>query len=66
MPTSAATWPSVGNGDEDSAADKVAEKATERITMARGEVWLLRIAAATGVFSMLAHGVDFLHQIGLW
>ena len=46
--------------------DKVAEKAAERITLARGEVWLLRVAAATGVVSMLAHGVDFLHQIGLF
>lgn len=52
--------------DEDGVADKVAEKATERISMARGEMWLLRIAAATGVVSMLGHGVDFLHQIGLW
>lgn len=52
--------------EQDSTADTVAEKVTERITMARGEVWLLRVAAATGAVSMLAHGVDFLHQIGLW
>jgi hypothetical protein len=46
--------------------EKVTDKATERITLARGEVWLLRIAAATGVVSMLAHGADLLHQLGLW
>jgi hypothetical protein len=51
--------------DDDSAAEKVADKASERITLARGELWLLRIAAATGVFSMLAHGLEFLHEIGL-
>lgn len=50
---------------EDDLTDKVAEKATERITLSRGELWLLRIAAATGVVSMLAHGVDFAHEIGL-
>ena len=46
--------------------DDVVEKAQERITLPRGEVWLLRIAAATGVVSMLAHGLDFLHQIGVF
>jgi hypothetical protein len=50
---------------EKSTGDKVADKAQERITLPRGEVWLLRIAAATGVFSMLAHGLEFAHDIGL-
>ena len=45
--------------------EKVQEKAEEKITLARGEVWLLRIAAATGVISMFAHGIDFLHEIGI-
>jgi len=45
--------------------DEVVEKAQERITLARGEVWLLRIAAATGVISMLSHGIDLLHELGL-
>lgn len=52
--------------NDKSGAEKVQEKASERVTLARGEVWLLRISAATGVVSMLAHGADFLHQIGLW
>ena len=52
--------------DEKDTTDKVHDYATERITLPRGEVWLLRIAAATGVFSMLAHGVEFLREIGLW
>jgi hypothetical protein len=52
--------------EDQGAKEKVAEKATEKITLARGEVWLLRIAAATGVVSMLAHGVQFLHEIGLF
>ena len=43
----------------------VQRKASERVTLARGEVWLLRIAAATGVVSMLAHGVQLLHEIGI-
>jgi hypothetical protein len=45
--------------------EDIQEKAQERITLARGEVWLLRIAAATGVVSMLSHGIAFLHEIGL-
>jgi hypothetical protein len=28
-------------------------------------VWLLRIAAATGVISMISHGIDLLHELGL-
>jgi len=48
------------------AKDEIQEKAEERITLARGEVWLLRIAAATGVLSMLSHGVDLLHEIGVF
>lgn len=47
-------------------ADDVREKAEERITLARGELWLLRIAAATGVLSMLSHGLDFLHELGIF
>lgn len=46
--------------------DQAQEKASERITLARGEVWLLRIAAATGVVSMISHGVDLLHELGLF
>jgi hypothetical protein len=29
-------------------------------------VWLLRIAAATGVISMISHGIDLLHELGLF
>jgi hypothetical protein len=28
-------------------------------------VWLLRIAAATGVISIISHGIDLLHELGL-
>lgn len=52
--------------DDEDTADKVVEKASEEITLKRGEVWLLRIAAATGVVSMLAHGVDFIQHLGLF
>jgi hypothetical protein len=45
--------------------EEVVEKAQERITLARGELWLLRVAAATGVISMLSHGISFLHELGL-
>lgn len=48
------------------ATEKVAEKAQERVTLARGEVWLLRIAAATGVLGMLSHGWDLLHELGVF
>ena len=52
--------------DNKGAGEKAVDKAQEDVVLARGELWLLRIAAATGAVSMLAHGVDFLHQIGLW
>jgi len=45
--------------------DEIQDKAREQITLARGEVWLLRIAAATGVLSMISHGIDLLHELGL-
>lgn len=46
-------------------SDELQDKARERVTLARGEVWLLRIAAATGVIGMLSHAVDLLHEIGV-
>jgi hypothetical protein len=45
--------------------DEAREKAGERITLSRGEAWMLRIAAATGVAGLLSHGVDLLHEIGV-
>jgi hypothetical protein len=45
--------------------DDIREKAEEKVTLSRGELWLLRVAAATGVVSMLSHGLSFLHEIGL-
>jgi hypothetical protein len=53
------------SGDK-SGTEKVQEKASEKVTLARGEVWLLRISAATGVVSMLGHGWGFLHDLGLF
>lgn len=45
--------------------NKVKEKASEKITLSRGTMWMLRIAAATGIIGMLSHAADFLHQIGV-
>jgi hypothetical protein len=45
--------------------EKVQEKAAERVTLSVGELWLLRIAAATGIMSALSHGLEFLHDIGV-
>jgi len=60
-------WDAVPVGDDDqSNAEKMTEAASEKIVLPRGELWLLRIAAATGAISMLAHGIEFLHQVGLW
>lgn len=50
---------------DDNVRERVEDKASERITLARGELWLLRIAAATGVLSMISHGVDLLHELGV-
>jgi hypothetical protein len=36
--------------------NEVEEKVTERVTLARGEIWLLRIAALTGIASLISHG----------
>lgn len=44
---------------------EVEEKAKERVTLSRVELWMLRIAAATGVASFLSHGLQLLHQVGL-
>lgn len=52
--------------DDKGAGEKAMDKAQEKVVLARGELWLLRIAAGTGAISMLAHGVEFMHQIGLW
>ena len=46
--------------------DKAAEKAAEPVTLERSELWLLRVAAATGVLGMISHGLDLLHEIGLF
>ena len=52
--------------DDNSKIDDAKEHVEEKVTLARGEVWLLRIAAATGVIGMLSHGVDFLHELGVF
>jgi hypothetical protein len=55
----------MADDDSEGVVESAKQKATERVSLARGEVWLLRIAAATGVVSMFAHGLQFLHEIGL-
>ena len=51
--------------EDKGAGEKAVDKAQEKVVLARAELWLLRIAAGTGAVSMLAHGVEFLHQVGL-
>ena len=43
--------------------NKIAEKADERTTLRKGELWLLRIAAATGVASFISHIGDLISKI---
>lgn len=45
------------------AKDKAAEKATEQITLSRSQLWLLQIAAATGVLSMISHLVELIGHL---
>lgn len=44
--------------------EQVKDKAGEQIRLPRFEVWLLRIAAATGAFSAISHGADAIGQLG--
>jgi hypothetical protein len=43
----------------------VKDKAEERTSLSKVELWMLRIAAATGIVGMLSHAADLLHEIGL-
>jgi hypothetical protein len=45
--------------------DEIKEKAGERVSLSLGEMWMLRIAAFTGVVGALSHAIDFLHQLGV-
>lgn len=44
--------------NKDEAKLKAEEKAEEKVTLSRKELWLLRIAAATGVMSFISHGIS--------
>ena len=44
----------------------VKEKAEERVTLKRGELWLLRLAAIGGLFSVVSHGASTLAWIFGW
>jgi hypothetical protein len=46
--------------------DDVKEKSREKVVLSRKELWLLRIAAATGVMSFLSHGIQFISQVMGW
>lgn len=46
-------------------ADKAERKSRETITMSRRQAAALYIGSFAGVFGMLSHIIDFLHQIGL-
>jgi hypothetical protein len=41
----------------------VKDKAKETTTLKKGELWMLRIAAATGVASLISHGGELLGHI---
>jgi hypothetical protein len=43
---------------------KAEEKAEEKVTLSRRELWLLRIAAATGIMSFISHGISA--AVWLW
>jgi hypothetical protein len=45
--------------------EELKEKASEQVTLSRGTMWMLRIAAFTGIIGALSHLVDFLHQLGV-
>jgi hypothetical protein len=45
------------------AADKTHEKAQEKVVLSRAELWMLRIAAATGVASFISHIGDLISGI---
>ncbi len=38
--------------------DRAADKVAERVTLSKGELWTLRVAAITGVASLLSHGAE--------
>ena len=44
--------------NKDEAKAKAEEKAEEKITLARRDLWLLKIAAATGIMSFISHGIS--------
>jgi hypothetical protein len=43
--------------------EEVKDKAAEPVTLKKGEVWMLRIAAATGVAGLLSHGADVIGKL---
>jgi hypothetical protein len=43
--------------NKDEAKLKAEQKAEEKVTLSRRELWLLRVAAATGVMSFISHGI---------
>lgn len=43
--------------------DKAEDKASEEVTLKRSQVWLLQISAATGVMSLITHGLQFLQKM---
>ena len=45
------------------AKESVEDKAKERVTLERSELWLLRIAAATGIAGLLSHGGELIVEI---
>jgi hypothetical protein len=43
--------------------EDVKDKAQETVHLSRAEVWMLRIAAVTGVASLISHGADALGKL---
>lgn len=42
---------------------KVEQKAEEKVTLSKAELWMLRIAALTGVASFLSHIGDLISHV---
>jgi predicted DNA-binding protein (UPF0251 family) len=46
--------------------EDVKEKAGERVTLSKGTMWMLRIAALTGIVGMLSHAAQLLQSLGIF
>lgn len=45
------------------AKERAMEKAEEPVTISKGKLWYLYVAAAGGAFSILSHGLELLAKL---